>query len=1112
MPKTPWYQDAIIYEVHVRSFFDSDGDGIGDLRGLTQRLDYLEELGVTALWLLPFYPSPLKDDGYDIAGYTEVHPDYGTLRDFQTFLREAHRRGLKVITELVLNHTSDQHPWFQRARRAPRGSVERDFYVWSDTPDRYREARIIFSDVKHSNWTYDPVAGQYFWHRFYDHQPDLNFDNPQVRKAVFEIVDFWMKMGIDGLRLDAITYLYEREGTTCEGLPETHAFLRDLRAHVDERYEDRMLLAEANLWPEDAVAFFGQGDECHMAFHFPLMPRLFMAVEMEDRQPIVDILDQTPELPEGCQWALFLRNHDELTLEMVTDEERDFMYRAFAPELRMRVNLGIRRRLAPILRGDGRKIRLLYALLLSLPGTPILYYGDEIGMGDNYHLGDRNGVRTPMQWSADRNAGFSRANPQSLFLPVITDPTYHYMSTNVETQENAPASLLRWIKRLISIRQNSPALKSGDLTMVPCTNHRVLAMRRTTEDDDALLVLNLSHAAQHVHLDLSDAAERWPIELWGRTQFPPTHPERAQRYALSLAPYAFYWFNLSKRPLDEAHLMEPPAPRGPLEVRDDWSAIFEGRMRAPFLRRLTEFLHRQPWFNPRARRLESLEIQERIRMRWEEGLTLICLLEATFLDGENEIYMLPIGFSTDRRADRIREQSPHAIITQLRLERTGEPGELFDASVNPGFVSALLGYIRKSWALKGTEGSFKGHWVEHFQDLTPEHLSALPIRVLEVNHTHTSVVFGEDLVFKLFRRLESGRSVDVEVGQFLLERDFPGVAPLTGHLDYHRGRWEPTTLATVHRFVPHRADGLTWFLDHATDHLQHRRPDPVEPTELLDGVSARVLIQMDPDDFELSREDREFLNEARQLGRRAAELHTALASGLPETPFEPTLFSTSYERTRYHSMRTLTLRTMRLLRRRLSTLESHHAMARLVLDQEPEILARFKTMVGRGLGGLRIRIHGDFHLEEVLRTVDDFVIIDLEGHPWLPIGERRIKRTPLRDVATMLRSFHHASMLAWQRTCRADCPRDVEPGECPEALNIFKAAQRWYALCAHAFLSGYLPPATEAGFLPNTPEGIAELLDVMRLQKALRQLEHDLERGESIELSLIAVTTQLMVR
>ncbi|RAL20630.1 maltose alpha-D-glucosyltransferase [Lujinxingia litoralis] len=1109
MPETPWYKDAIIYEVHVRSFYDSDGDGIGDLPGLTQRLDYLEELGVTALWLLPFYPSPLKDDGYDIAGYTEVHPDYGTLRDFQTFLREAHRRGLKVITELVLNHTSDQHPWFQRARRAPRGSVERDFYVWSDTPDRYREARIIFSDVKHSNWTYDPVAGQYFWHRFYDHQPDLNFDNPQVRKAVFEIVDFWMKMGIDGLRLDAITYLYEREGTTCEGLPETHAFLRDLRAHVDERYEDRMLLAEANLWPEDAVAFFGQGDECHMAFHFPLMPRLFMAVEMEDRQPIVDILDQTPRLPPGCQWALFLRNHDELTLEMVTDEERDFMYRAFAPELRMRVNLGIRRRLAPLLRGDSRKIRLLYALLLSLPGTPIVYYGDEIGMGDNYHLGDRNGVRTPMQWSADRNGGFSRANPQSLFLPVITDPSYHYLSTNVEVQENQPASLLRWIKRLIALRQRSPALRSGELTIIPCTNHRVLAMRRTTDDDDALIVINLSHAAQHVHLDLSAAGERWPVELWGRTQFPPIQQERIRRYALSLGPYDFYWFRLSERPLDESTLNEPTTDRGPLEVREDWSSVFEGRMRGPFLRRLTTYLQRQPWFNPRARRLESVDIHERIRLRWEEGLTLICLLEANFLDGENELYMLPIAFGTDQRAERIRQQSPHALITQLRLERTRELGELYDATVNTAFVSALLGYVRKNWVINGQEGSFKGHWVERFQDLSPERLSALPVKILEVNHTHTSTVFGEDLVVKLFRRLESGRSVDVEVGQFLLERDFQGVAPFAGHLDYHRGRWEPTTLVTVHRFIPHRADGLTWFLDHACDHL--RRQDPareVEPHAWLDGVQAQTLIELNPDEVELNESDRTFLEQASLLGKRAAELHGVLASGLPETPFEPALFSTSYERTRYHSMRTLALRTMRLLRRHLSEGDPHQAMARLVLDQEPEILARFKTLIGRGLGGLRIRIHGDFHLEEVLRTDDDFIVIDLEGHPWLPIGERRIKRTPLRDVATMLRSFHHTCLLAWQRACRSECEGNDDDES--RSLHLFKAAQRWYALCAHAFLAGYLPPANEAGFLPNTPEGVAELLDVMRLQKALRQLEHDLERGEAIELSLIAVTTQLV--
>src|SRR5690242_16074657 len=503
LPNVTWYKDAIIYEVHVRAFFDSVTDGIGDFGGLTQKLDYLEDLGVTALWLLPFCPSPLRDDGYDISDYTNVHPSYGTLKDFQKFLREAHRRGLKVITELVLNHSSDQHVWFQRSRRAAPGSRWRDFYVWSDTPEKYKETRIIFKDFENSNWTWDPVAKAYYWHRFYSHQPDLNWDNPEVRDAMFAAMDFWLDMGVDGLRLDAVPYLIEREGTNCENLPETHEVLRELRKHVDSKYSDRMLLAEANQWPEDSVAYFGRGDECHMAFHFPVMPRLFMALRMEDRFPIIDILQQTPPIPENCQWAMFLRNHDELTLEMVTDEERDYMYRAYASDPQARINLGIRRRLAPLLGNDRRRVELMLGLLCSMPGTPVLYYGDEIGMGDNFYLGDRNGVRTPMQWSSDRNAGFSRANPQQLYLPITIDPEYHYEAINVENQQKNLSSLLWWMRRVIAMRKNYRAFSRGSIEFLHPENRRVLAFIRSYENERVLVVANLSRFAQSTELDLS---------------------------------------------------------------------------------------------------------------------------------------------------------------------------------------------------------------------------------------------------------------------------------------------------------------------------------------------------------------------------------------------------------------------------------------------------------------------------------------------------------------------------------------------------------------------------------------------------------------------------------
>ena len=571
-PAPPWYKSGVIYEVQVRSFFDSNADGTGDFRGLTEKLPYLKDLGVTALWLLPFYPSPLRDDGYDIADYCNVHPSYGTLRDFKSFLRTAHGQGLRVITELVLNHTSDQHPWFQRARRAKAGSSKRNFYVWHQTPDKYHDARIIFQDVETSNWTWDKIAGAYYWHRFFSHQPDLNFDNLEVRDAMMKVVDFWLGLGVDGLRLDAVPYLFERDGTSCENLPETHAFLKHLRRHVDEKYGDRMLLAEANQWPEDAAAYFGSGpgDECHMAFHFPLMPRLFMALRMEDRVPVVDILQQTPAIPPTAQWALFLRNHDELTLEMVTDEERDYMYRMYAHVRQARLNLGIRRRLAPLVGNERKRIELLVALLFSLPGTPVIYYGDEIGMGENIYLGDRNGVRTPMQWSADKNAGFSRANPQSLYLPVNLDPENHYEAVNVEVQERNPHSLLWWMRRLIGLYKRCPAFGLGTIEFLHPENRTVFACIRRCPEQVILVAANLSRFVQPVELELGTFASRVPVELFGRTEFPAI---TNKPYFLTLGPHSFFWFALETKAPARVELVGAPigaAARPVLSLQSDW--------------------------------------------------------------------------------------------------------------------------------------------------------------------------------------------------------------------------------------------------------------------------------------------------------------------------------------------------------------------------------------------------------------------------------------------------------------------------------------------------------------------------------------------------------------
>jgi maltose alpha-D-glucosyltransferase/alpha-amylase len=537
-----WYKDAIIYQVHVRTFHDSNGDGIGDFQGLEQKLDYLQELGINAIWLMPFFPSPLRDDGYDIADYNTVHPSYGTLEDFRKLLASAHERGIRVIIEMVLNHTSDQHPWFQEARSS-KNNPRRDWYVWSDTDNLYKGARIIFVDTEKSNWAWDPISKSYYWHRFFSHQPDLNYDNPAVREQMWNLMKFWLEMGVDAFRLDAVPYLVEREGTNCENLPETHNYLKELRRKLDEHFTDRMLLAEANQWPADLRPYFGDGDEFHMAFHFPLMPRMFMGLKLEDRKPITEILQQTPEIPPSCQWSLFLRNHDELTLEMVTDMERDYMYDMYAASKTMRLNLGIRRRLAPLLNNDRRRIELMNGMLMSLPGTPIIYYGDEIGMGDNILLGDRNGVRTPMQWSGGWNAGFSIAEPQRLYAPLIQDPVYGYPAVNVISQRESEHSLLRWMQRIITARRSNGVFGRGSIEFLYPANHRILAYLRRLGKETVLVVNNLSSTAQAVELDLRRYKGNILIEMFGNNIFPRVGD---LPYLLTLGPYQFYWFRLRR--------------------------------------------------------------------------------------------------------------------------------------------------------------------------------------------------------------------------------------------------------------------------------------------------------------------------------------------------------------------------------------------------------------------------------------------------------------------------------------------------------------------------------------------------------------------------------------
>ena len=695
-----WYKDAIVYELHVRGFYDGDGDGIGDFRGLIEKLDYLEDLGVTAVWILPHYPSPLRDGGYDIADFMGVHPDYGSLRDFKAFLREAHRRGLRVITELVLNHTSDQHPWFGRAVRAAPGSSARDFYVWSDTPDRYRDARIIFSDFEQSNWSWHPTAGAYYWHRFYDHQPDLNYDNPKVREAVTRVVDFWLGLGVDGLRLDAVPYLFEREGTSCENLPETHAFLQQLRAHIDSRYGDRMLLAEANQWPEEAAAYFGAGDECHMAFQFPLMPRLFMALRIEDSFPILDIEDQTPAIPDGCQWALFLRNHDELTLEMVTEEERLDLYRSYGRSPEARVNLGIRRRLAPLLRNSRRRTELMNGLLFSLPGTPIVYYGDEIGMGDNVYLGDRDSVRTPMQWNPDRNGGFSCADPQRLYLPLVVDPEYHYEAVNVEAQQANPGSLLWFMKHLIAMRKRYRAFGRGSLTFLPTDNRHILAFLRCHEDERILVVANLSRFLQVAALDLGEYRDFLPIEMVGRT---PLRPVSEGSYILTVGPHSIYWFSLERPGRSGGESAEPSDTLPTVAPAGAWDSLLVGQARAQLETVLPTYLGRQRWFAGRTRRLLAVRVLEAIDVATPDARVYLTMVRVSYADGDPETYLVPVGFAPD---DGPRTGRPLPAEARIARVREGGPdgrvGVLYDAIHHPALVAALLD--TRARTLRGAHG------------------------------------------------------------------------------------------------------------------------------------------------------------------------------------------------------------------------------------------------------------------------------------------------------------------------------------------------------------------------------------------------------------------------
>ncbi|MFP4485092.1 MAG: maltose alpha-D-glucosyltransferase [Spirochaetaceae bacterium] len=1078
-----WYKDAVIYELHVRSFLDSNGDGMGDFEGLTEKLDYLQDLGVSAIWLLPFYPSPWKDDGYDISDYSGIHQAYGTLRDFKRLLKEAHKRDLKVITELVINHTSNQHPWFDRARRARPGTKYRDFYVWSDTPERYDEARIIFQDFENSNWTWDAEAKAYYWHRFYSHQPDLNFDNPEVQNAVLKVLDFWFGMGVDGLRLDAVPYLYERENTNCENLPETHEFLKKLRRHVDESHTGKMLLAEANQWPEDAVEYFGNDDECHMCFHFPLMPRLFMSVKMEDRFPVTDILDQTPELPEKSQWGIFLRNHDELTLEMVTDEERDYMYRVYARDPNQRINLGIRRRLAPLLENNRRQIELLNILLFSLPGTPVIYYGDEIGMGDNVYLGDRDGVRTPMQWSSDKNAGFSTANPQRLYLPVIIDPEYHYEAINIETQQANSSSLLWWMKRVIATRRRYKAFSRGSIEFVSSNNTHVFAFVRRYEEETILVIVNFSRHTQVAELDLEPYAGYVPEEVFSRNEFPRVKEED---YTIYIGGNDYYWFTL-----------RAPEPYADPESRSrlpelavssrDWAGFTETLKEGLEGWVLERYLTSARWYREKTRKIRSIEVADRIPIGTGDRKTWLITVSLDFTDDKTETYVMPLATALREEAEAVQAETPVAVVARLQVSDV--EGVLYDAVYSSDFREEIMRLLLTKKKLKGAAGEVRVTRGRRLRQLSRDLEAPYASRVLKVEQSNTSLLYRETFFFKLYRKLEDGLNPDVELLRHLTERSrFENVPPFAASLEYVGDGFESASLGELMGFVPNEGDGLAYAgssVDRYFDSLlANKQEEPAKPPlagELLD-ISLSTL----PEEV-YSYVDGFFLEMMDLLGVRTGQLHLALAVRTGDKSFDPEPFSKLYQRSVYQSLRSLFRRVMTTVRRvGKQSRQSDPTVseyADLLASREGEIMAHFASITGRKIHAEKTRIHGDYHLQQVLFTGRDFVVIDLEGEPARTLGERRLKYCPLRDIAGMMRSFHYAVYGRYLQYAEVR----------PEDADYLSAwIDPWYRMVSGIFVNAYRRTVGDADFIPSDPEELRLLLDVFLLEKAVYEVGYEI--------------------
>ncbi len=1083
-----WYKDAVIYELHVKAYADANGDGIGDLVGLTQRLDHVQSLGVNTIWLLPFYPSPLRDDGYDVSDYEGVHPSYGTLDDFRAFVVEAHRRKLRVITELVVNHSSDQHAWFQAARKAPKGSPERNFYVWTDDPKLYGGTRIIFTDTEKSNWTWDEVAQQYYWHRFFSHQPDLNFDNPAVLEAVLKTMEFWLEIGVDGFRLDAIPYLIERDGTSNENLRETHDVIKAIRKRIDAKYPGRLLLAEANMWPEDVREYFGDDDECHMAYHFPLMPRMYMAIAQEDRHPVVEILAQTPDIPANCQWAIFLRNHDELTLEMVTSKERDYLYRMYASDPRARINLGIRRRLAPLLENDRARIELMNSLLLSMPGTPVLYYGDEIGMGDNIFLGDRDGVRTPMQWTSDRNGGFSRADPQRLYLPPIADPIYGFEALNVEAQAREASSLLNWTRRMLAVRSTSSAFGRGTFSMLHPGNRKVLAYVREHDGDVILCVANVSRTAQPVELELKIFKGRVPVEMGGRNSFPPIGD---LPYLLTLPAYGFFWFHLSTdaTPPSWHEDSQPLEDLPTLVLFDGWNSFFRSRvvpwrmgladkMRAQFERELLpRFMQRQRWYGAKADVLERATIADYSLLEADGQSWLLALVDA---QGQNESarYFVPLSLAFEDRDEEQTRTLSAAAVSKVRQQ--AEVGVIADAMADETYCRALIAAIGAGQPLRTNSASLRFTPGTGFAKVVGNVLGeAIPLRRLTASSNSVSLL-GQNLFLKAYRRIQPGINPELEMGRFLTDvAGFAHSVPVAGSVEYIAADGQAWTLALLQAQVSNQGDAWSATVDQLALLLDNASHDEAATAVAIAAMAEHLQI----------------------LARRVAELHIVLARPTGNPAFDPEPVTVADMAAWRNAVQDECQQTLKQLA------QNHdgwpvavNELAAQVAAAEPQLKARIDKINGLTASHLKTRLHGDLHLGQVLVCRDDFLIIDFEGEPQRSFEERRTKHSSLRDVAGMLRSFDYARHTALHQIAKS----------AEELERLAPAARHWERQVRQAFIQAYAEVAVASGLYADTAafDAMTPLLDLFELEKALYELRYEIaNRPDWVGVPLAGIAT-----